>query len=95
MATLSGNDTQIYSEHLEDEFQNLKTLIFKYDEAIAALLSGGHQSYQLDTGQSMQRVTRFNIKEIQEMRDIAAGRLADLAVRLRKTAGQKQGLPAW
>ncbi len=95
MAALSGNDTQTYSDHLEDEFQNLKNLIFKYDEAISAILTGGHQSYQLDTGQSMQRVTRFNIKEIQEMRDIAAGKLADLAVRLRKTAGQIQALPAW
>ena len=95
MAALSDNDNQTYSDHLEDEFQNLKNLIFKYDEAISAILTGGHQSYQLDTGQSMQRVTRFNIKEIQEMRDIAAGKLADLAVRLRKTAGQIQALPAW
>lgn len=95
MATLSGNDTQSYADHLEDEFQNLKTLVFKYDEAISAILTGGHASYQLDTGQSMQRVTRFNIKEIQEMRDVAAGRLADLAVRLRKTKGQIQALPAW
>ncbi len=95
MATLSGNTTQTYLEHLENEYQNLKTLIFKYDEAIAAIVDKGAQAYQLDTGQSMQRVTRFNIKELQETRDIAAGRLADLAVRLRKTAGQIQALPAW
>ncbi len=95
MPALSGNNTETYAEHLENEYQNLKTLVFKYDEAIAAILTGGHQSYQLDTGQSMQRVTRFNIKEIQEMRDVAAGKLADLAVRLRKTAGQIQALPAW
>ncbi len=95
MPALSGNNTETYAEHLENEYQNLKNLVFQYDEAIAAILTGGHASYQLDTGQSMQRVTRFNIKEIQEMRDVAAGKLADLAVRLRKTAGQKQGLPAW
>ncbi len=95
MPALSGNNTETYAEHLENEYQNLKNLVFKYDEAIAAILTGGHASYQLDTGQSMQRVTRFNIKEIQEMRDVAAGRLADLAVRLRKTAGQIQALPAW
>ncbi len=95
MPALSGNNTETYAEHLENEYQNLKTLVFKYDEAIAAILTGGHQSYQLDTGQSMQRVTRFNIKEIQEMRDVAAGKLADLAVRLRKTPGQIQALPAW
>ena len=95
MPALSGNNTETYAEHLENEYQNLKNLVFQYDEAIAAILTGGHQSYQLDTGQSMQRVTRVNIKEIQEMRDIAAGKLADLAVRLRKTKGQIQALPAW
>lgn len=95
MPALSGNNTETYAEHLENEYQNLKNLVFQYDEAIAAILTGGHQSYQLDTGQSMQRVTRVNIKEIQEMRDVAAGKLADLAVRLRKTKGQIQALPAW
>ena len=95
MPALSGNNTETYDEHLENEYQNLKNLVFQYDEAIAAILTGGHQSYQLDTGQSMQRVTRVNIKEIQEMRDVAAGKLADLAVRLRKTKGQIQALPAW
>ena len=77
MPALSGNNTETYDEHLENEYQNLKNLVFQYEEAIAAILTGGHQSYQLDTGQSMQRVTRVNIKEIQEMRDIAAGKLAD------------------
>lgn len=95
MATLSGNDTQTYLEHLEDEYQNLKNLVFQYDEAIAAILTGGHQSYQLDTGQSMQRVTRFNIKELQETRDIAATRLGTLALRLRKTIGTKMIAPGW
>ncbi len=95
MATLSGNDTQSYADHLEDEYQNLKTLVFQYDEAIAAILTGGHDSYQLDTGQSSQRVTRFNLATVQRARDVAAGKLADLAVRLRKTAGQIQALPAW
>ena len=95
MATLSGNDTQTYLEHLEDEYQNLKNLVFQYDEAIAAIVEKGAQSYQLDTGQSMQRVTRFNIKELQETRDIAATRLGTLALRLRKTVGTKQIAPGW
>ena len=95
MPALSGNNTETYAEHLENEYQNLKNLVFQYDEAIAAILTGGHQSYQLDTGQSMQRVTRFNIKEVQETRNALEGRLSDLAVRLRKTKGQIQALPAW
>lgn len=95
MATLPGNDTQTYLEHLEDEYQNLKNLVFKYDEAIDAIVVNGAQSYQLDTGQTMQRVTRFDIKNLQETRDIAATRLGTLALRLRKTLGTKQVAPGW
>ena len=95
MAVLSDNTDQSYLEHLEDEFQNLKNLIFKYDEAISALLTGTHQSYQLDTGQTMQRVTRLNLAELYSTRKQLMSELSTLAVRLRKTPGQKQGIPFW
>ena len=95
MPALPDNNTETYPETLENQYQNLKNLVFKYEEAIDALLSGKHQSYQLDTGQSMQRVTRFDIKNLQDMRDVAAIRLATLALRLRKTLGTKQVVPGW
>ena len=95
MGTLSDNTDQTYLEHLEDEYQNLKNLIFKYDEAISALLTGGHGSYQIDTGQSMQRVTRLDLAMLQEKRDIAENRLNTLALKLRKTAGTRQAVPRW
>lgn len=95
MPALPDNNEETYLEHLENEYQNLKNLVFKYDEAISAILTGGHDSYQLDTGQSSQRVTRANIGTIQIARDTAATRLGTLAVRLRKTAGTKQAIPYW
>ena len=93
MGTLSDNTDQTYPEHLEDEYQNLKNIVFKYDEAISALLSGTHQSYQLDTGQTMQRVTRLDLESLQSKRNMAENRLNDLALRLRKTAGVVQAYP--
>ena len=95
MPALPDNNTETYSETLENQYQNLKNLVFKYEEAIDALLSGKHQSYQLDTGQSMQRVTRFDIKSLQDMRDVAATRLGTLALKLRKTLGTKQIGMGW
>ncbi len=93
MGTLSDNTDQTYLEHLEDEYQNLKNIVFKYDEAISALLTGGHASYQLDSGQTMQRVTRLDLNSLQEKRNIAENRLNDLSLRLRKTAGVVQAVP--
>ena len=95
MATLPGNDTQTYLAHLEDEYKNLKNLVFKYDEAISALLTGTHQSYQLDSGQTMQRVTRLDLATLQQQRDVMSTRLGTLALRLRKTIGTKQVAPGW
>jgi hypothetical protein len=95
MPALPDNNTETYNEHLENEYQNLKNLVYKYDEAISALLSGNHQSYQLDTGQSMQRVTRLDLAELQNRRDQADTRLATLAVRLGYSKGTKQGVPYW
>ena len=36
-----------------------------YDDAISAIVSGGSQSYTLDTGQSRQTVTKFDLKDLQ------------------------------
>ncbi len=95
MPALSGNNTETYLEHLENEFQNLKNLIFKYDEAISALLTGTHQSYQIDTGQSSQKVTRLDLNSLQSTRDKLTSELDTLATRLRKQAGVIQTRPGW
>lgn len=50
------------------EIQNLKILIHNYDLAIQALTLQKTQSYELDTGQSRQRVTRFDLSKLIETR---------------------------
>ena len=42
----------------------LKTLIIATEDAILALTSGGHDSYELMTGQGRQRVTRLDIEKL-------------------------------
>ena len=50
------------------EIENLRTMIYEYSKAIKALVSGRHASYQLDTGQSSQRVTRNDLQKLVETR---------------------------
>ncbi len=50
------------------EIENLKTIIYEYSKAIKALVSGRHASYQLDTGQSIQRVTRNDLQKLVDTR---------------------------
>lgn len=95
MPALSGNNTETYNEHLENEYQNLKNLIFKYDEAISALLTGGHANYSLDTGQSSQKVTRLDLGTLQSTRNKLASELDSLASRLRKQPAVKQIRPGF
>lgn len=75
---------ETHDEFLENEYQNVKALIYAYDQAISALLTGTHQSYQLDTGQSSQRVTRLNLAELQSTRASLLNELNSLASRLGK-----------
>lgn len=44
----------------------LATLLNAYLDAITTLLAGNVQEYRLNTGQGDQRVTRFDLKQLQE-----------------------------
>ncbi len=44
----------------------LGTLLNAYLDAITALLTANVQEYTLNTGQGTQRVTRFDLKQLQE-----------------------------
>ncbi len=96
MATLSDNGTcQSSNAFLEDERCNLQNLIFKYDQAISAILVGGHSDYKLDTGQTVQEVTRFNLSTIQTAREAMLSELATLDARLGYSKAQKQIMPGF
>ena len=56
-----------------------------YEAAVLALASGGAQSYTIDTGQTRQTVTKFDIKQIQAVLDILYNRCATLEARLNGT----------
>jgi len=46
----------------------VESLISIVNTGITELISSGHQSYELDTGQSTQRVQRLSLQQLREMR---------------------------
>ena len=52
-----------------------------YEDAIDALVVQGMQSYTLDTGQTRQTVTRFELASLQRQLDSLMNRLATLEAR--------------
>ena len=59
----------------------VKDLIVAYEGAITALISGTVQSYTLDTGQSVQKVTKLDIASLQRKVDSLYNQLVTLDAR--------------
>lgn len=59
-----------------------KALADAIEAAILALTTGGVQSYELDTGQSKQRVTKLDLDRLNAMYDSALNRVATLEARV-------------
>lgn len=74
----SPANSQTSCEYWQDELKNARILLYEINKAIQALTTGGHQSYQLDTGQSSQRVTRMDLSALMEQRKALIGQIADL-----------------
>ncbi len=66
---------------LQDRIDATKALILKYETAIDAVVSGGVESYTLDTGQSRQTVTKINLSTFETKYESALNRLATLEAR--------------
>lgn len=92
-------DSSAYNESSSDswnaQLQNTKILLYEYDLAIKALTTGGHQSYELNSGQSSQRVTRHNLRDLIETRSILLSQIADLELMLGIRKSTKQVIPGW
>ena len=73
--------TVIDDSWLEARIARTKELIVAYEDAIGALASGA-VSYQLDTGQTRQIVTRAQLGELRLMLDNLENRLATQCARL-------------
>jgi len=70
-------------EFLINRITVTKALIIAYEDAVLALgVSGGTQSYTLDTSQSRQVVTRADIPSLGKMLDALYNRLVILEARL-------------
>jgi hypothetical protein len=65
----------------EDRIDQTQKQIIAYEEAIDAILIHGMASFDLDTGQTRQKVTYQNVKEMQGVLDQLYGRLETLEAR--------------
>lgn len=79
---------------LEERITATKAAIVAYEAAELAFANDGlMQSYNLDTGQTNQRVTRADLSEIRKTIDSLYNRLSTLTAR--KDGGASIGIPGW
>jgi len=55
--------------YLQAQITKIKAQIELYNTAINAIIIGGAESYSLDTGQSIQKVTKLNVASLQKVLD--------------------------
>lgn len=70
-----------------------KAQIVAYEDAVLALTTGGVQQYSIDTGQTRQTVTKFDLVRMSEHLDGLYNRLATLEARV--YGGTTQARPCW
>jgi len=59
---------KLMSTFLEDQIAETKDIITAINTAIKSLLNNEFQSYELDTGQYRQRVTKLDLGKLKDMR---------------------------
>lgn len=74
--------SELDSTFLQERITKTKALIVAYEDAILALTTGGISEYILDTGQSRQRVTKYDINSMNTTLDGLLNRCATLEARL-------------
>ena len=82
-------------EFLQARLESTRALIVAYEEAVTALVTGGIQSYTLNTSQSVQTVTKFDLNNLNSTIDALYNRCATLEARLGRGAGSTLGNPDW
>lgn len=73
---------QTSDQYWTDELENLRILLFNINKGINSLLTSNHQSYELNTGQSSQRVTRLNLAELKDLRSEVMFQINELEILL-------------
>lgn len=79
---------------LQERIAVTKALIVVYEDALTALVTNGVQRYELDTGQSVTRVTKIDVPKLNEQLDRLYNRLATQEARL-DGSGVTILRPAW
>ena len=80
---------------LIERIAKTKLIIEAYEDAILSLTGAGAiEEYMLNTGQSIQKVTRSNLKELSDTLDGLYNRLCTMQARL-TGGGVLLGRPAW
>lgn len=80
-------------DFIQDRIDATKAQIVVYENAILALGTGGIQSYKMDTGQSVQTVTKLDLIQLNKTIDSLYNRCATLEARL--NGGAVIVRPAW
>lgn len=78
----------------QERLEATKAQIILYEDAIMQLSTGAVQSYSLNTGQTTQSVTRFDLNRLQATLDSLLNRLATLEARVCGSGTTTMG-PAW
>jgi len=68
-------------QYWKDELINTRILLNNVDLAINALTVGNHASYQLDSGQTSQRVTRLDLDSLYKIREDLLSQIHDLEIK--------------
>ena len=68
--------------YLQERITKTKAMIEAYEDAVLALGTDGIQSYDLDTGQTRQRVTKLDLDDLNETLEKLYNRLAVFEARL-------------
>ena len=81
------------STFIQSRIVATKAQIVAYEDAVLALATAGVQSYKLDTGQTVQTVTKLDLAALNKTIDSLYNRCVTLEARL--NGGTITGVPAW
>ncbi len=69
------------SQFIQDRITAAKALLVAYEDAILAVTTGGVQSYTLNTGQTIQTVTKLDVDKMNAAIDSILNRIITLEAR--------------
>jgi len=82
------------TEFLQSRITRTKELIVLYEDAIEFLITNPTKSYNLNTGQDSQSMTRQDLSQLQDSLDALMNRLCVLEARLTGN-NSVVGVPGW